>query len=250
MIALAGVVGAVGLLVGLTGTPPLLVLGPAFVILLVLAAFRELRLPALHPTASRVLGLPEEAETEVRATLARLAAGTARQRLKELVTLAAVLFEDGRPRTKDLRLATEELLRLACDAVVDLDRLDRSFRVLERPPGGDEPDRGFEAALAAAEEAHDAVCGQLDEALSTLARAQATTTDAPAALLRAARTLAEESRHRADAWREVQRITAWCGGAENGAVDAEAIHRAADSPGRWGPVESSYPPMFTPTAKP
>lgn len=194
---LASVTAGVGLFVGLTGTPAMLLLAPCFSALLVLATLRQLRRPVWQPDATPVLGLSEATERDVRATLARLPEGRARRRLKDLAALVAALCEDDEMTAgPELADASDELLRLACGAVVDLDRLDRSLAALEGEP--------VSAVIAEATDIQDVLVSRLEDAFATLVRAQAMNTDSAGELVEAAERLADESIRRTEAWRQVQ----------------------------------------------
>ncbi len=204
---LTGATGGVGLFVGLTGTPLMLLLGPAFSALLIFGALRQLQQPVWRPQAGPVLGLSDAVEPTVRATLALLPKGRARQQLKALAALAAALGEpDELPASEELAEASDELVRLACGAVVDLDQLDRSLEILEQQPEDGAADESLQTAVAEATDIRDALFARLEDALGTLVRAQAANTDSAAELLKAAERLAEESIHRSKAWHEVQRL--------------------------------------------
>ncbi len=205
-VALLGVVVGTGVFAAAAAGPWLAVLAVLFATLLGLAAHRRVREPVWAPPAGDALGLPRLAEREVRATLLRLDDGRARGFLQDLAAVSASLVRSpAAGPDADVGRGVEELLHLACDAALDLDQLDASLGVLERR-GGVESTGELADAFRRAAATRDALVGRFEEALAALGRLHAASVDAPKRLTELAQRLAEDARHRAEAWEEVRRL--------------------------------------------
>ncbi|MCG8469125.1 MAG: hypothetical protein MJB57_13120, partial [Gemmatimonadetes bacterium] len=191
LVALSVAAAGSGLFLGIAIDPLLLLFGPVFGALLLLAARREVTEAVWRPRSSPVLDLPKDAEVRVRGALVALPEGEARARLKDIVAVAASLGGDETPLSRPSVRATNELLETAARAAEDLDRLDRSVSVLETAPAGSAEEAG-EGILTAARAARDALAERLDEVLAALVRVQTSATRSPDGLRAAAERLSTE----------------------------------------------------------
>jgi hypothetical protein len=204
----AAIIG-VGLYLGLALSAWFLGLSALFVGLVATAAIKRLRAPVWEPDGANVLGLPDPAESRVRATLNELPESRARQYLTDLAVLSTGLLTtpEGSP-SPDVDGAVTELLALASDAAVDLHHLDTSLRVLERSDEASPLDVENTEALARASSARVMLVRKFDEAVAALARLQAAAVEAPTRLAELTEALAEDAERRAEAWEAVERLTA------------------------------------------
>jgi hypothetical protein len=173
------------------------------------AGIQAARSPAWIPAPSRMLGVSERVEREVRATLAGLSRGRARGYLKDLVTLSLPLLAPptGGPGPETSG-AVDRLLELGSRAAIDLDQLDRSLGVLEQPDDAGAMDVSVAEAIGRASETRARLVKRFEEALASLARLQVASVETPDELVELAERLAEDSVRRSRAREEVRRLLA------------------------------------------
>ncbi|MDX1392913.1 MAG: hypothetical protein R3195_00925 [Gemmatimonadota bacterium] len=208
LLALMAGILAAGLFAASTTSVGFLLLSVAFVGLTMSAALKRLGQPIWVPPETTVFGLSRSTELVVRAALDGLGGSRAREALTDLATLAAGLVDvpDGEIPA-DVETAVHELLVLASDAALDLDRLDGGLAVLERQGGEGPIDVSIAEAVAKAVEARVLLVRKFDEALASLGRLQAATANAPRRLVEVAEQLSADAADRQAAWRTVERLT-------------------------------------------
>jgi len=118
-----------GTIAGLIAEPVLLRASPVLALLLLWLELRSLGRPVLVPDDA---SLPGPLRADVAATLARLEAGPARERLVDLLRLARPALEriDAQGDPARLRRSIHELIRAACDTAREMDRLTRTSDVI------------------------------------------------------------------------------------------------------------------------
>ncbi len=210
--AVTGLVLVTGALAGILVEPRMLLITPLFAGLLTLAGIRRLGTPVWTPEPGGALALPDPAEGEVRATLARLGRGRARGLLKDVSRLASGLYrKSARDGDAALQDGLSELLRLSCSAALDLEQLDHCLEILDdrtRESAAEDVEPEWAEAVSRATETRDALLADFTEALAALGRAQAATTVSANRLVEIADRLEKDARGRAMAWQEVQRLLA------------------------------------------
>ncbi len=164
-----------GLAAGQLAAPSMMVATPLFGALLLSLAVRRIRTPVLRGSGQTRNRLPEAAERSVRQALATARPGPARSLLKDVVRMAAGVYEQdaAAPSPGSLGEPLEGLVVKSCDLAVDLGHLDESLAILEardRDGSGAVPDDRKLESLSRARQARDGLTQQLLAAVAALGR--------------------------------------------------------------------------------
>jgi hypothetical protein len=155
--------GVAGMYAGFTRSPTLWVTTPAVVGVLLIAAHRLVQRPLFSPKLRRPLLAPA-LDRKVTDALGRLPMGPARALLMDLARLGGAL-----PAPHE----ASELLDQACDAALDLQRLDDALTLLEQRRAQAHGSPGpWMDSLNALERARDRLMQQLLDAVTLLGRLQ------------------------------------------------------------------------------